>query len=107
MIEQHEQLDAALEQRAHAMTPEVDALVELAAEVARTLSMWRLGPVERARLDRRIDALTRHSRLAPWRRLSAGGRVPALVGGAAVTVAALAIGIAVARGRHRQPALAG
>ena len=105
MIEQHEQLDGALEYGEQA-APEIHALVDMAAEVAAALGSWTLTATERARIRARAAALLDESGLALWRRVVTGARAPALIGGAAAVAlaAGVGIGVAVARGRrHAHP----
>lgn len=108
MIEQHDQLDDALAGRGTALTPEIHALVDLAAEVARSLADWRLSATQRARIRSRVFDLVEPRGLPAWRRLALRQRAPTLIGGAAaITVAAaVGIGVAVARGRRHEHALA-
>ena len=108
MIEQHDQLDDALAGRGAALTPEIHALVDLAAEVARSLADWRLSATQRARIRSRVFDLVEPRSLPAWRRLALRQRAPTLIGGAAaITVAAaVGIGVAVARGRRHEHALA-
>jgi hypothetical protein len=108
MIEQHEQLDDALGGRDPVLTPEIQALVDLAAEVARSLDDWRMSPIQRARVRSRVFDLVQPGGLPVWRRLALRRRAPTLIGGAAaITVAAaVGIGVAVARGRRHEQALA-
>ena len=104
MIEQHEQLDEALGGRGPVLTPEIQALVDLAAEVARSLDEWRLSTVQRARIRSRVFDLVEPGGPSTWRRLALRRRAPTLIGGAAaITVAAaVGIGVAVARGRRHE-----
>jgi len=106
MIEQHEQLDDALGGRDPVLTPEIQALVDLAAEVARSLDDWRMSAIQRARVRSRVFDLVQPG--PAWRRLALRRRAPTLIGGAAaITVAAaVGIGVAVARGRRHEQALA-
>lgn len=104
MIEHAEHLDAALGDGSHAADPDLAQLVDLAGEVARSLQMPWLTDAERERLYARVVELA--VRRSPWRtarRLLAEHRVPAIAGGAAVTLAAgAAITVALAR-QHRGP----
>lgn len=105
--EQHEQLDDALDGRLAMMPPEMQALVTLAEDVRRSLADWRLSEAQRDLIRRRVADLVQERRTWSWRRLSASRRTRALLGGSAVTVAAVAaIGVAIARGRRHSHALA-
>ncbi|MBV9101612.1 MAG: hypothetical protein JOZ46_07450 [Candidatus Dormibacteraeota bacterium] len=108
MIEQEDQLDSALEGLPRAIAPEIEALVDLAAEVSSALRTWRLTPAQRERIEQRAGALFEAATTPRWRRLVPQRARPALIGGAAVALAAgVGIAVAVARGRrqpHPQPA---
>ncbi|HYL71284.1 MAG TPA: hypothetical protein VEY89_08290 [Candidatus Dormibacteraeota bacterium] len=103
MIEPHDQLDAALEGTPRALAPEIEALVDLAAEVGSALRTWQLTAVQRNHIQQRAGALFERSTAPLWRRLVPARARPALVGGAAVALAAAGVGIAVAvtRSRHQ------
>jgi hypothetical protein len=103
-----DELDEALSYRGHAENPEVQALLRIAEEVASVLQSWRLSAADKARIRMSVEAIAGRSRLRVLRRVVAGRRAPAFIGGAtAVAVAAaLGIGVAVARGRRHQHALA-
>ena len=104
-----EQLDAALESAGGApMDLETASLVDLASEVAVSLQRGWLTVEDRDRLYERVLELA--VRRSPWtvaRRLLAEHRVPAIAGGAAVTIAAgAAITLALTRRRETSPAAA-
>jgi hypothetical protein len=98
-----DRLDAALDEFARRpLDEDIVPLVELAVEVASSLQRGWLTPEERNRLySRAIELAVRRS---PWgvaRRLVSEHRVPAIAGGAAVTLAAgAAITLAITR-QHR------
>ena len=104
-MDQAEELDEALERAGRSpVHPELVPLLDLASEVADSLQRGWLSVEDRDRLYARVLELA--VRRSPWavaRRLVADHRVPAIAGGAAVTLAAGAA-ITVALTRHRSPA---
>jgi len=102
MIDESEQLDAALDSESSAISPDVRELVELAREIGAVLTAGGLSPARRAEIHGRVLELVDSYRWrAPWRRLRRDPRA-ALLGGAAIaTVAAAAVGVALVRGRHQ------
>ena len=92
MTEPADRLDLALDGAATEADPELAQLVDLATEVARSLERgWLTGP-ERDLIYARVMELA--LKRSPWsvaRRLLSEHRVPAIAGGAAVTLAAGAV----------------
>ncbi len=102
MSDQAQLLDDAL-QRGGVMSPEVQALVDVAAEVVRSLAAWQLTAAERSAIRARMTEIADRSRTPAWRRLRPRPRTAALIGGATVAAAAaVTIGVALARGRRQQ-----
>jgi hypothetical protein len=104
-------LDIALERRGGApATASVRALVAMAGEVADALASVRLSRAEHERIYARSlsllgDAVQEQRR--GWQRvLRPESRAPVLVGGAALTLGAAAIGWAVLHGRRAHEAVA-
>jgi hypothetical protein len=105
-MDEAERLDTALETRPEVVGPDLAPLLDVAAEVARFLDGHWLAPSERHRIyARALETASRRARLAGVRRMLTDRRLPAIVGGAAVTVAAAAA-IAVALSRERRPSTA-
>lgn len=105
-MEHAERLDAALAGVPAAVAdPDLTQLADLATDVARSLERGWLTTEERDVLyDRILELAVRRSPWAVARRLLAEHRLPAIAGGAAVTLAAgAAITLALAR-QHRHPA---
>ena len=102
MIDEADRLDAALDSRPEVVGPDLGPLLEVAAEVSRFLDARLLAPHERHLIYMRaMSAAARQARFARVRRALTDRRLPAIVGGAAVTVAAAAA-IAVALTRDRR-----
>lgn len=101
-----DRLDAALSSdiAAFAATSEVRALVDTGDEIGDALSQWSLDAATRTRLYAEALAMaTVPSLNARLRAVGLDRRVLAIAGGAAVTCAAAAVSVAIARGR-RHPA---
>jgi hypothetical protein len=99
MNDRAELLDALLD-GAPVADSEMRELVQLAATVAEAVRSVALSSARRERIRSRAFSRSR-------RRLRLAARTrPALLGGAAVTVVAAAVGLAVLRGRRHAPAAA-
>jgi hypothetical protein len=101
-MDEAERLDLALEAGVSVGDPDVDDLVLLAGGVRSALAAPRLAAEVRARLWER--ALHRRRSVSSRAGRLVRGRTAALAGGAAVTVAAAAVGITLVRGRRRRMA---
>ena len=110
MIDDSERLDAALNRRHIGASLDdvqepVRALVQLAGEVASAFGGFRLSAADHDRLYAesllRLEGAMRRQRHV-WNRLHVGARGAAFGGGAAVALAAAAVGIAVINHRHHQ-----
>lgn len=98
-------LDNALEQNdGRRVSSSVRALVAMAGEVAEALGSVRLSRAEQERIYARSLSLLEealHEQRRGWQRaLRLDRRAPVLVGGAALTLGAAAIGWAVLHGRR-------
>jgi hypothetical protein len=98
-------LDSALEQSGGGQaSASVRALVAMAGEVADALGSVRLSRAEQERIYARSLSLLEealHEQRRGWQRvLRLDSRAPVLVGGAALTLGAAAIGWAVLHGRR-------
>ena len=104
MIDEADRLDAALDSRPEVVGPDLRPLLEVAAEVARFFDGQWLSTRDRDRIYiRAVSAAARQSRIARVRRVLTDRRIPAIAGGAAVTVAAVAaIAVALTRDRRHQ-----
>lgn len=104
-------LDRALERRAGTQAAaSLRALVAMAGEVADALASARLTPTEHERIYARslslLEEAVQEQRRGWQRVLRPETRAPMLVGGAALTLGAAAIGWAVLHGRRAHEAVA-
>jgi hypothetical protein len=106
-----DRLDGALagDTVAFAASPEVSGLVDTGDEVSAALAAWTLDRETRAQIYASALAIAGASGLGDRiRALGLDRRVQAIAGGTVVTMAAaVAVGLAIARGRRRDPAALG
>jgi hypothetical protein len=99
-----ELLDAALQSdlAAFAASPDVRELIETGADVGAALGAWRLDSDTRARIyAAAIENAVPPGIGARLRAIGVDRRTQFIAGGAVVTLAAAAVGVAVGRGRRR------
>jgi hypothetical protein len=100
MIDEAELLDQSLDGDEAVMDARVRELVQLALQVSRALAAQRLSPELRDRIRAKAFAAAQHAnreRLVP----DFLRRPRALAGGAALTLAAAAVGVALLRARRQ------
>ena len=106
-----DRLDAALagDMVALAASVEIPGLVDTGEEVAGALAIWDLDPAKRAQIYAAALVIAGASGFGGRvRALGLDRRVQAIAGGAVVTLAAaVAVSMAIARGRRHDPAALG